>query len=263
MPIRPWQSLLTTDFTRLDPERTVALLPLAAVEQHGPHLPLGTDALINAGLVAALERRHLSADVLVLPAQVIGHSLEHQGYAGTLTLAAESLLQSWTAIAASVAAAGVRKIVLLNTHGGNNALVHIAALRMRAGHAMLAVRANYTALGSPAGLFTIDELRDGLHGGEMETSLMLFLHPELVRLEELANFTALTHQMSKSYRVLGPEKPVGFGWLSEDLSPSGASGNAAAADAPRGERLLVHLADTLAVLIDEVAATSLSTLRSI
>jgi creatinine amidohydrolase len=88
----------------------------------------------------------------------------------------------------------------------------------------------------------------------METSLMLHLHPELVRTRELAEFIALTHRMSAANRLLGPEKPVGFGWLSEDLSPSGASGNAAAADAARGERMLAHLADQLAALIDEVAA---------
>jgi creatinine amidohydrolase len=261
MSFRHWQCLATPDFSRLDPERTVVLLPLSAVEQHGPHLPLGTDALINAGLVAALAGRALRADVLVLPGQVIGHSLEHLGFPGTLSLAAEVLLEAWTALAQSVAAAGLRKIVLLNTHGGNNALVHVAALRMRAEHSLLAVRANYSAFGSPAGLFKVEELRDGLHGGEMETSLMLHLHPELVRTGELAEFTALTHRMSASNRLLGPEKPVGFGWLSGDLSQSGASGNAAAADADRGGRLLVHLADQLATLIDEVAATPLSTLR--
>ena len=261
MALRHWQILSTTDFHALDPERTVVLLPLAAVEQHGPHLPLATDALINAGLIAALAGRKLRAEVLVLPPQVVGHSLEHAAYPGTLTLAAESLLQSWCGIAQSVAAAGLRKLVLLNTHGGNNALVHVAALRMRAASAMLAVRANYTALGSPPGLFAVEELRDGLHGGEMETSLMLHLHPELVRTEELADFKGLTHDMSAINRLLGPEKPVGFGWLSSDLSTTGASGNAAAADAQRGAKLLAYLAAALARLVDEVAATPLSTLR--
>ena len=261
MSLRHWHALASTDIPRFDPENTVVLLPLSAVEQHGPHLPLGTDALINAGLIAALEGGDLKADLLVLPAQVIGHSLEHASFPGTLTLSAEVLLQSWTAIAKAVSATGLRKIVLLNTHGGNSALVHVAALRMRAEHALLAVRANYSAFGSPAGLFAAEELRDGLHGGEMETSLMLHLHPELVRIEALGNFTALTHRMSKPGRLLGPEKPVGFGWLSEDLSPGGASGNAAAADAARGERLLAHLADRLAQLIDEVATMPLSTLR--
>ncbi len=261
MALRHWQALATPDFQGLDPERTVVVLPLAAVEQHGPHLPLATDALINAGLLAALAQRSLAAEVLVLPPQVVGHSLEHAAYPGTLTLAAEPLLQSWCAIAQSVARAGLRKLVLLNTHGGNNALVHLAALRMRAESALLAVRANYTALGSPAGLFAVDELRDGLHGGEMETSLMLHLHPELVRQAHCADFPALTHQMSAGNRLLGPEKPVGFGWLSGDLSPSGVSGNAAAADAGRGAVLLTHLVGQLAVLIDEVAATPLSTLR--
>lgn len=261
MALRHWQLLASPDLQGLDPERTVVLLPLAAIEQHGPHLPLATDALINAALVAALARRELAPEVLVLPAQVVGHSLEHAAYPGTLTQSAEALLDSWCSLARSVAAVGLRKVVLLNTHGGNNALVHVAALRMRAESQLLAVRANYTAFGSPAGLFAAEELRDGLHGGEMETSLLLHLHPELVNRAQCKDFTGLAQRMSADNSLLGPEKPVGFGWLSSDLSASGASGNAASADAGRGAKLLDHLVDALVLLLDEVAATPLSTLR--
>ena len=261
MPIQLWPTLTTTDFAGMDPQRTVVILPVAAIEQHGPHLPLGTDAYLNEGLLAALARRTLQAQVLVLPPQVIGHSLEHQRYSGTLGVPAETLLQSWLSLAEGVAAAGLRKLVLLNTHGGNSSLVHLAALRMRSQFNLLAVRANYFSFGSPPGLFAAEELRDGLHGGEMETSLMLHLHPEWVRRDQLANFQALPQQMAACNHQLGVEKPIGFGWLAGDLSPAGVSGNALAADAERGARLLDHLADALAVLIDEVAATPLSVLR--
>ena len=260
MTVRAWQALTTTDFSALDPERTVAVLPVSAIEQHGPHLPLGTDALINAGLIAALGQRSVAADILLLPVQTVGHSVEHRSFAGTLSLNAETLLRSWLCLAESVAAAGLRKLVLLNTHGGNNALVHVAALQMRASYNLLAVRANYGALGCPDGLFSPDELRDGLHGGEVETSLMLHLHPELVRRDRLVDFNGLPGRMAKTNRYLRPEKPVGFGWMSEDLHASGALGNAAAADAQRGARLLAHQADALAGLLEEVAATPLAIL---
>ena len=255
-----WQQLNRDDFAALDVHSTVVLLPVAAIEQHGPHLPVGTDAMINEGLLAALAQRQWATRVLVLPPQVIGHSLEHQAHAGTLTLPAETLLHSWGALAAGVAAVGLRKLILINTHGGNNSLVHLAALRMRSEHKLLAVRANYFALGSPPGLFAAEELRDGLHGGEMETALMLHLQPQWVRRDKVADFVGLPQHLAAGHRCLGVEKPIGFGWLAGDLSPQGVCGNAAAADAGRGALLLQHLTDGLATLIEEVAALPLTLL---
>jgi creatinine amidohydrolase len=255
-----WQNFTSGELVGLDPERTVVLLPVSAVEQHGPHLPLATDALIGDGLVrAAMER--VQHGLLVLPALTIGHSLEHINYPGTLTIAAEPLLATWLEVGRSVARTGLRKLILLNTHGGNSSLVQLAALRLRQELSMLVVRANYFAFGSPAGLFPEDELRHGIHGGEMETSLMLHLQPELVRREALADFRALTHDMAARHKMLGPEKPIGFGWMSQDLHEHGVCGNAARADAQRGATLLCYLADKLATLIEECRATPLTTLK--
>jgi creatinine amidohydrolase len=256
-----WQDLTTRDFAQVDAERTIALLPVAAVEQHGPHLPLATDAIINDGLVTALLER-TQTQLLVLPAQNIGHSLEHIDFPGTLTFAAETLLATWTELGRSVARAGIRKLIVFNTHGGQTSLVQLAALRLRHECKMLVVRANYFALGTPPGLFDAEEVRHGIHGGEMETSLMLHLRPDLVRIDALANFAALTHDMNTSNRFLGPEKPIGFGWLSQDLHPSGACGNAAQADAARGAQLMEYLVAALDGLLEEVAATTLETLKS-
>ena len=257
-----WQDLTTGDFASVDAEAVVALLPVAAVEQHGPHLPLATDALINEGIVRRmLERLPASPALLVLPPQTVGHSLEHTDFPGTLSADVETLLRLWLDVGRSVARAGVRKLVILNTHGGQRSLVDIAALRLRAEHAMLAVRANYFAFGAPGGLFDKRELRLGLHGGDAETSLMLHLRPDLVRIDALAEFTGLPQRFAERHQMLGVEKPVGFGWLSQDLHPEGVIGNAAGADADKGEEYLEFIVDALVRLIVEVGATPLDTLR--
>ena len=259
MPNRYWQTLTTCDFAALDAATAVALLPVAAIEQHGPHLPLATDALINEAIVAeTLKRAADDVDVLVLPPLAVGSSLEHMSFAGTLSLEPETLLAVWRQIGASVARAGVRKLVILNTHGGQTGLVDIAALELRARQRMLVVRANYSSFGLPAGLFADDALRGDIHGGLIETSLMLHIHPGLVRHSEIQDFAGLPAELARRNAWLGVEKPVGLGWLSEDLNPSGASGNAAAADAARGAALLEHIANALAELLNEVAATPLA-----
>ncbi|MET0279523.1 MAG: creatininase family protein [Steroidobacteraceae bacterium] len=260
LPCGRWQDFTSGALAQLDVELSIGLLPVAAVEQHGPHLPVGTDALINAALIEALLKRRFPG-LLALPAQDIGHSLEHRSFPGTLTIAAEALLATWENIGGSVAACGLRKLVILNTHGGNVPLVQLAALRLRASHRMLVVRANYFAFGSPPGLFEADELRHGFHGGEMETSLMLHLYPHLVHGEARADFDALPRQMAARNQWLGVEKPLGFGWLSQDLHPLGVCGNAARADAARGATLFEHLLEGLEQLLREVAQTPLSTLN--
>jgi len=258
-----WQDLTTADFRHVDPERTVALLPVAAVEQHGPHLPLATDALINEGLVRALvEAAPADPCLLVLPALTVGNSPEHASFPGTLGIAAATLADAWTEVGRSVARAGVRKLVILNTHGGQKSLVDLVAVRLRAELAMLVARATYFAFGAPPGLFDAAELVHDIHGGEVETSLMLHLRPDLVRRAELRDFRGLPHDLAARNRWLGAEKPIGIGWLAEDLNAAGACGNALRADAEHGAAHLRHLAARLRELVVEVAATPLAVLKT-
>lgn len=257
-PSGPWQALCTTDFARLDAHRTIALLPVAAVEQHGPHLPLGTDAVINEGIVdAALTRLPADASVLVLPALTVGDSLEHSAFPGTLSVALDALMGLWLSIGESVARAGVRKLVIVNSHGGQKALVDQVALRLRVRHGMLAVRAHSFALGLPEGLFEADELAHGLHGGAVETSLMLHLRPAWVRLEAIDLFPSLGARLAAQGGLLGVEKPIGLGWMAQDLHPCGACGDPRQASAAKGRLVLEHMAGQLARLLGEVAAMPL------
>ncbi len=259
---RDWQDLTTAELAAMDIDATVAVLPVGAVEAHGPHLPLGTDAIINAGVLASTMSRLGEDDpVLILPALPVGHSLEHTAFPGTLTVSAETLLALWTEVGRGVAAAGIRRLVLFNSHGGQRSLVDLAALRLREAYGLLVVRADWFALGAPEGLFPAEELAFGLHGGEVETSLMLALRPDLVRFDQVRDFQGLPGQLAAGQGLLGVESPVGFGWMSQDLHPAGVCGNAARADAGRGARLLDHLGDRLATLLREVAAFPLDRLR--
>ena len=256
-PIAPtafWQDMRTTDFATVDALRTIALMPVAAVEQHGPHLPLSTDAVINEGIVRLMMKR-LPADssVLVLPALTVGDSLEHTAFKGTLSVDLQALLGLWLSIGHSVARAGVRKLVIFNSHGGQRAHVDQVALRLRVDCGMLVVRAHSFALGMPAGLFDADELTHGLHGGAVETSLMLHLRPDLVRQDALADFPSTGRTLAARGGVLGLEEPAGLGWMMQDVNPDGACGNACAATAAKGECLLNHWADRLVTLLGEVA----------
>ena len=257
-----WQDLTTTDFGAVDPESTIALLPVAAIEQHGPHLPLSTDAVIAGEIARALLDRVIGATtLLVLPLVEIGLSPEHASFAGTLTARAETLIALWTEIGASVAKAGIRKLVMLNSHGGQKPLVDIVATRLRAEHGLFVVRASTFSMGAPAGLFDPRELAHGIHGGDLETSLMLHLRPDLVRTERIADFVGLPERFAAEHEILGVEKPVGFGWLSEDLHPDGAVGRASLASAEKGARCFEHLVGRFVRLVEEVAATPLDVLR--
>ena len=255
-----WQDLTTRDFAGLDPEHSIALLPVGAVEQHGPHLPLGTDSAINSAIVArARVRLGDELSLLVLPLLPVGESTEHGDFAGTLTLEPETAIALWTEVGASVVRAGLRKLVIFNSHGGQTQIVDIVAQRLRRRHAMLVARASSFAFGLPDGLLPDDEVAHGFHGGALETAMMLAIDPERVRREALRDFASLSREMAGG--ALGPERPIGFGWMSQDLNPAGACGDATLATPEIGERLLDHAAEGLAALLREMRRTPLEVLR--
>lgn len=256
-----WQDLASCEFAALDPERTVALLPVAAIEQHGPHLPVSVDATINQGVVARLlELAPAGTPLLVLPMQSVGKSDEHIAYPGTLTLTYETLIRVWTEIGASVARAGVRKLVLLNSHGGQIAPMQVTARELRIRHRLFAVAASWFAFGPPEGMFDAAERRHGIHAGTMETAMMLALRPDLVRMDLARDFRPTTMELAESSPRLASLGAAGFGWQAQDLHPSGACGDAAKATAEMGRACIDHAAAALLELVDEASALSMSRL---
>jgi creatinine amidohydrolase len=258
-----WQDMTTEEFSELDKERAIAVLPVAAVEQHGPHLPVWVDSCINQGILSlVLERLPEDVPALFLPLMPVGKSNEHAAFPGTLTLSAETLIRLWTEIGESVAAAGIRKLVFFNSHGGQPQIMDIVARDLRARHRMFVVTLNYWALGLPAGLFSEAERTHGIHGGSIETSLMLHLRPDLVREEKRQNFIPATVEMEKRYDYLRAEgSGIGFGWQTQDLNAQGACGNALDADAERGRRIVDMIADRFIALLREIDQFPLSALR--
>jgi creatinine amidohydrolase len=264
-PRKLWEDMTTADFATLDRDRVIAVLPVAAIEQHGPHLPVSVDAAIVGGVVARVIA--LAPDdlpVTFLPLMPVGKSNEHIAFPGTLTLSAETLIRLWTEIGESVARAGIRKLVLLNGHGGQPQIMDIVARDLRVRLKMFVVALSYWAVGMPEGLFPAAEAEHGIHGGSSETSLMLHLRPELVREEERRDFIPASVAMAKDYKYLRPEgRGVGFGWQTQDLHTSGACGNALDADAKRGHKIVEHVASRIVELLREIDAYPLSALRDV
>ena len=259
---RYWRDLPWTAFETLDPETTVAVLPVAAIEQHGPHLPVGVDDYINEGAVTAAMAL-MPNSVLVLPSTHVGKSNEHLQYPGTLTVSAETLIRIWTEIGESVARAGVRKFVMLNSHGGQPQIMDIVARDLRVRLGMFAVAANLSGLQGKLGLFTDIENRHGIHGGASETSQMLHLQPHLVEMAKARNFAPSTIALEQEFHLLRAEgSAVGFGWQTQDLHPDGACGDATDADATRGARIIQAKAEGVAALMAEVMAFPLSRLKT-
>lgn len=241
MPARHWLALTTEDFRTRDMTRTIAVLPVAAIEQHGPHLPVAVDTAIAEGYLArVMPAVPEDLDVLVLPVQAIGKSNEHLAFPGTLTLTAETAIRAWTEIGESVHRAGCRKLVIVNSHGGNVAVIDIVARDLRVKLGMVAVTCAWHRLGYPDGMFNADEMVHGIHGGEIETSLMLAFRPDLVRMDKAQDFVPRTVAMTHDFSHLRAIQPAGFGWMAQDLHPAGAMGNAAAASAEKGERAAAH-----------------------
>jgi len=261
LPRRRWVEMTTAEFSALPPD-TVAVLPVAAIEQHGPHLPVYVDACLNEGVVArAMALIPAELPVTFLPMQAVGKSNEHLAFPGTLSLSAETLIRLWTEIGESVHRAGVRKLVLFNSHGGQPQIMDVVARDLRVRLEMFVVCASSYSFGTPAGLFSSDELKHGIHGGGVETSMMLALRPDLVQMDKAADFVPLSLAMEKEYRYLTPEGRIGFAWQTQDLHPSGACGNASDADAERGAKCVEHAAQGLVALLAEVHRYPLANIK--
>ena len=261
-PSKFWSEWSWRDFADADMAQFVAVLPVAATEQHGPHLPVGVDTFINQGYLArAVALTPDDMPVLYLPVQPIGKSNEHIEYPGTLTFSYETLTRAWIEIGDSVARAGCRKLVFLNSHGGNVPVIDIVARELRVKHRMLAVHAAWSRLGLPEGMFDAQERAHGIHGGDVETSLMLAFLPHAVKMERAENFASAAIGIEREMTQLRVTQPVGFGWMASDLTAAGVAGDASKATVEKGEACADHAARAFIDLLRDVLSFDLARLK--
>jgi creatinine amidohydrolase len=255
LPKRAWIDMTTEEFKTSDTASWVAVVPIAAVEQHGPHLPVAVDTAIAEGNLAAV-RAILpeGLPVTFLPVLWSGKSNEHISFPGTITLSGETLIRVLIEIGESVARAGVRRLIIVNAHGGNVSAMDIAARELRVRAGLFAVHVSWSRLGAPAGLISDAERTHGIHGGEVETSQMLHFRPDLVQMDKAQNFVSAAVGMENAYAQLRATAPVGFGWMSEDLNIAGAIGDATLATAAKGAKLTAYTAEAFVALLKDVAA---------
>lgn len=253
-----WADLTAPDFAALDRTKAIAILPIGAIEQHGPHLAMSVDRdLTLAVLTRALLLIDPDLTVLALPVQSLGKSTEHQAWPGTLSLSADTLLRVLHDIAASVQRAGIPRLMILNGHGGNRALLEVACRDLRAAFGLVTAHVAWDDLAGAEAVVGETEAANGLHAGDVETSAMLAAHPNLVRMDRSESFGSAHLHWRQTHPDLGlGNAPLRTGWLMADLNPKGAIGNAAAATAEKGETLLNNAARALAQLVSDFARFS-------
>ena len=270
LPSRFWADLSTREFAALQSagqaDQVVAVLPVAAIEQHGPHLPLSVDATLLQGVIdAALPLLPADLPVLFLPPQNVGLSPEHIRYPGTLTLSPATVIALWTELGECVARAGIKKLLLFNGHGGQVSVMDIVARELRTRCDLIVFSASWFSLPLPdavASQFSAHEHRFGIHAGEIETSMMRHLAPHTVHMEHAQNFRSTSQDRSEHYAILGNGKSAKLGWQMQDYHSAGAVGNAAAATSDKGRAVVQAAGVQLALLLAELHALPLSTLNT-
>jgi creatinine amidohydrolase len=261
-----WADLTTRQFAQIAAaphDDVVAVLPVAAIEQHGPHLPTSVDTTLVNGVIAATLPHLKNTRALFLPTQQVGKSNEHQRFPGTLTLKAETLIALWTEIGESVHRAGIKKLVLFNSHGGQISVMDIVARDLRVKFDMLVFSSNWFTL--PLGdeinaLFPPEEHRFGIHAGDMETSMMLALTPQTVDMKQARDFKSSSQERAAKYPILGNGISAKMGWQTQDYNAMGACGNAAIATAEKGHAVINAAGKQLAQLLQEISSLPMSTL---
>lgn len=244
-----------------NPANAIAVLPLGATECHGPHLSPDVDWIIAEAVAERAGSLTPEIAVEILPVEKIGYSVEHADFAETRTLSFDEAVNRWVGLGEACHRRGIEKFVMLNAHGGNAPLMTIVATELRVRFAMLAVATSWTRFGWPGDAIDADEKAFGIHGGLIETSVMLALHPDMVDMDKARDFPSAQAGFTRRFQHLRAYGPHAFGWKMTDLNPDNAAGNASQATAELGERLLGHAARGFAGLLSDVQAFDMATLR--
>jgi creatinine amidohydrolase len=247
-----WQELTSPEFAAID-RATPVLLPVAAVEQHGPHLPLATDRMIVEFLVDELNAR-LGPAVLTLPTVAVGCSDHHMDFAGSLTLRQETFISVCAESLDAARRHGFRNSLVLNAHGGNQGACQVLLERFGADHSDCRIAvATWWRTASEA-LLALNESGPGGvgHACEFETSLMLLIAPQLVRVEAIPQrANAPTFDWAEGDLLRSPR--VALFRTMKQMTPTGAYGDPSKASAAKGRQIADLVCDALSVVLRDLA----------
>ena len=249
--VRYFPDLTGPQVTQLLTDRSILVQPLGAIEQHGPHLPLSTDSVVATAVAeAAVERVGDDLDVWLLPTLEYTKSNEHAWSAGTVWLSATTLLAVLDDLGRCIASTPARKVVFLNGHGGNSALVNVANRELRLAHGLMTFLAHPGVPPDQGGTSPAAELGMGVHGGTDETSIMLHLAPHLV---DMTKAERRVPEWLAANRYVKFGGRVSFGWLSNDFHPDGFIGDPTPANAELGARLFDGAVQAFCEALGEVS----------
>ncbi len=233
----------------LDKTHACVVLPIGAVEQHGPHLPVLTDTLlVEHTLNAALERLPVAAQVWRLPVLSYGKSNEHLGFPGTFTLSAATLMATLRDLGSSVKASGFSRLVFINSHGGNRATLEIMARDLHSELGLMVFNLNPGALVPDPIETPALEQQFGIHAGDWETSLVLALEPQWVKFDRADRSFPDFPQGAVTLTASG----AGVAWLTRDWSSSGTFGDATMASAERGNARFEPIVARLTEVLEQI-----------
>lgn len=231
----------------------IAVLPLGATEYHGPHLPAETDTIIAQGIARRLALEiGQKLNVEFLPVEPVGYSPEHLDHTATRSLGYAEAIERWIGIGEMLASRDVGKMMMLNAHGGNSPLMTVVATELRVRFNMLCVATGWTRFDLPEGIMSDHELAFGIHAGRLETSVMLALAPDRVKMEAAHDYPSFQEILVESNRYLSAYGKHAFGWKMSDLNASGAVGDATSATAEIGETVISNAVRGLALLLTEI-----------
>jgi creatinine amidohydrolase len=254
-PERYFPYLSWTDIQDLpNKENIVIIQPAGAIEQHGPHLPLIVDAAIGMGVLGkALTKLDSNIPAFALPMLYYGKSNEHVHFPGTVTLTTQTLTSILMEVGDSIYRAGFRKFVLMNSHGGQPQVMQMVARDLHVLYADLLVFPLFTwrVPHITKELLTPKEAQQGMHAGDAETSIMLSLLPQQVKMEKAVAEYPPEHPEAS---LISWEGKLPVSWTTKDISKSGIIGDATTATKEKGDRILESVSDGWVQAIKDIYA---------
>lgn len=246
---------------KIEPDHSITVLPLGAWEHHGPHLPLQTDTIIASEFATRLETHEFPVKISILPTEAIGYSIEHLDFKGSKSFSYDEAISHWLAIIEKQVHLGSRKFLLLNAHGGNSPLLTIVATEARVRWNVLVVVTHWTRFGLPEHLqSTIDKSID-IHAGEIETSIMMAIAPDLVDMKKARDYNSRQNDFIDKFKYLRAYGPHAFGWKMQDLNKNGVVGFVTRAKPEIGHQILDHAFVGICDLINDIIAFDTSKLK--